>query len=246
MAHIKLNNFHADFPIYNASSRSVKQRTMQFMTGGAIAKDSSQRTIVRALNDITLDIHEGERVALLGHNGAGKSTLLRVFSGVYAPTIGNIDIEGKIGSLIDINLGIDTESTGRQNIYMRGILLGLKKSDIDEKIDEIIEFSELGDYIDLPIRTYSSGMQMRLSFSIATALKSDILLMDEWLSVGDAHFHVKAEQKLKQIVNEAKIIIIATHSIQTALENCQRGILLEAGKVKADGAIQEVIDYWQN
>lgn len=242
MAHIKLQNFNAYFPIYNANARSLKQNVMRMVTGGAVSADSSGVVVIKALDGITLEINEGERVALLGHNGAGKSTLLRVLSGVYEPSSGEIDISGSIGSLIDINLGIDPEATGRQNIFIRGTLLGLRKKQIEEKMDEIIQFSELGQFIDLPLRTYSTGMHMRLAFSASTIMKPEILLMDEWLSVGDGDFNIKADKKLNEIVDGAKIMVMATHSKERILASCTRAIWLEHGKVKMDGKAKDIVE----
>lgn len=170
-------------------------------------------------------------MGLSGHNGSGKSTLLRVLAGVYEPTSGSIDVRGRIASLLDISIGMDGESSGIENIYLRGILLGLSKKEIQRKVDEIVDFSELGDFIDLPIRTYSSGMWMRLAFSIATSIDADILLMDEWLSVGDADFVKKAEERLRHIVKKTPIIVIASHSLEVLNEVCNRRITLEGGRI---------------
>lgn len=245
MAFIELKDFYAEFPIYNAHSRSIKQNVMRIATGGIVGEDSKGHTVIKALEGINLRIEEGERVALLGHNGAGKSTLLRVLSGVYAPTRGDIKIDGNVGSLIDISLGIDPEATGRQNIYIRGTMLGLRRSDVDRKINAIIEFSELGEFIDLPLRTYSTGMHMRLAFSASMMVQPDILLMDEWLSVGDEGFNQKADQRLNETVGASKIMVMATHSRERVLASCTRAIWLEHGQVRADGSVEQVIgEYW--
>ena len=175
-----------------------------------------------------------------GHNGAGKSTLLRVLSGVYEPSFGAVKVDGAVGSLIDISLGIDLEATGRENIYLRGSLLGLSTKQILSKYDEIVEFSELGDFIDLPLRTYSSGMHLRLAFAVSTILNPEILLMDEWLSVGDEGFRQKAELRLNEIVQATKILIIATHSKDLILKTCNRALWLEHGKVRMDGCAKSV------
>lgn len=235
MASVELNNVSVDFAIYNANARSLKQRLLKVATGGQIAADSDGRVVVRALSGINLRLRDGDRVGLLGHNGAGKSTLLRVLSGVYVPTSGVARIDGHAGSLIDISLGIDPEATGRENIYVRGGLLGMSKKEINDRIDEIIEFSELGDFIDMPLRTYSTGMHMRLAFSVSTIVKPEILIMDEWLSVGDEGFKQKAEDRMKDLVQSTNILIIATHSRHLAEQTCNRLIWLEHGKIRSDG-----------
>ena len=187
MAGIIFNHVSIDFPIFNTKNRSLKNKVMQAATGGKVSF-GAEGTIIRSLEDVSFKIREGDRVGLIGHNGAGKSTLLRAISGVYAPTYGSAEIIGDVGSLVDISLGIDGEATGRENVYIRGALLGLCKKEIDDKFDEIVEFSELGQFIDMPVRTYSSGMQLRLAFAVATIIRPEILLMDEWLSVGDCSF----------------------------------------------------------
>lgn len=240
MASIEFKNVCVDFPIYNASSRSFKKRLIQVATGGQVDSDHQGRLIVRAIDEMSLTLRDGDCLGLLGHNGSGKSTLLRLLSGVYAPTSGTAKITGEIGSLIDISLGIDSEATGRENIYIRGALLGMKKSEVSSKMDEIIEFSQIGDFIDLPVRTYSSGMQLRLAFSVSTIVKPEILLMDEWLSVGDEGFQKKAEARLKDLVKSTNILVIATHSKDMILKTCNKVIWLEHGKVRMQGSPQEV------
>ena len=196
--------------------------------------------LVKALTEISFSLHEGDKVALLGHNGAGKSTMLRALGRVYAPTKGTAEITGAIGSLIDISLGINPEATGRENIYIRGQLLGLTKQEISDKFAEIVEFAELGDFIEVPVRTYSSGMHLRLAFAVSTVVRPEILLMDEWLSVGDADFQHKAEARLRDLVSGTKILVIATHSRELVESVCNRAIWLEHGQIKMDGPVVEV------
>lgn len=177
----------------------------------------------------------GECWSIIGRNGAGKSTLLRLLSSVYEPSSGTAVIKGEIGSLIDISLGTDPEATGRENIFLRGGILGMTKSEIAEKLDEIIEFSELGDFVDMPIRTYSSGMHLRLAFAVSTTIKPEILLMDEWLSVGDEGFKHKAEIRMNELVKSTNILVIASHSRELVMHTCNRVLWLEHGKIKMDG-----------
>ncbi|KPG86012.1 ABC transporter ATP-binding protein [Pseudomonas sp. RIT-PI-o] len=235
MSLIEFKNVCVDFPIYNANGRSLKKRLMQVATGGQLGADQQGRVIVRALEDLTFTLRDGDRVGLLGHNGAGKSTLLRLLSSVYEPSSGTAVIKGEIGSLIDISLGTDPEATGRENIFLRGGVLGMTKSEIAEKLDEIIEFSELGDFVDMPIRTYSSGMHLRLAFAVSTTIKPEILLMDEWLSVGDEGFKHKAEIRMNELVKSTNILVIASHSRELVMHTCNRVLWLEHGKIKMDG-----------
>jgi lipopolysaccharide transport system ATP-binding protein len=200
--------------------------------------------VVRPLEDLTFSLADGARLGLVGHNGAGKSTLLRLLSGVYVPSHGTAHIEGEIGSLIDISLGIDSEASGRENIYLRGALLGMTKAQMNGMIDEIIAFSELGDFIDMPLRTYSSGMHLRLAFSVSTMVRPEILLMDEWLSVGDQGFTHKAEARLAELVQSTNILVIASHSRDLIQKTCNRVLWLEHGKIRLDGTPEEVLPHY--
>ena len=240
MAKITFENVSVEFPIFNANGRSLTSRLLEVATGGRLDKDPSGRVLVKALQGINFEISDGERVGLLGHNGAGKSTMLRVLSRVYAPQVGSAKIDGKVTSLIDISLGINPEATGRENVFVRGALLGLTRNEIAEKFSEIVEFSELGDFIEMPVRTYSSGMHLRLAFAVSTVLKPEILLMDEWLSVGDENFRNKAEERLTNLVDSAKILVIASHSRELIEKTCTRAIWLEHGQVKLDGDAKSV------
>ena len=244
MAHIIFEHVNVDFPIYNARNRSLKNTVMQAATGGKVSF-GAEGTVIRSLEDVTFQIHEGERVGIVGHNGAGKSTLLRALSNVYAPTAGRAEVVGEIGSLVDIGLGIDGEATGRENIFIRGALLGLKKSEIESHFDEIVEFSELGEFINMPVRTYSSGMHLRLAFAVATIIRPEILLMDEWLSVGDASFNEKAELRLNNLVKSSRILVIASHSRELIEKTCNRALWFEHGHLKMDSDPESVCKaYW--
>ena len=244
MAHIAFNHVNVDFPIYNANNRSLKNTVLQAATGGRVSF-GVDHTIVRSLDDVTFEIKDGDRVGLIGHNGAGKSTLLRTLGKVYTPTAGEAIIKGKIGSLVDISLGIDPEATGLENIMIRAALLGLTKIEIKEKLSEIIEFSELGPFINMPVRTYSSGMHLRLAFAVATVIRPEILLMDEWLSVGDMAFNLKAEARLQELVRSSRILIIASHSRDLIQKICNRAMWFEHGKLKMNGSPFEVCQaYW--
>ena len=244
MAHIEFRDVSIDFPIYNASGRSLKKRLMQVATGGQLGADEQGRVVVRALENLNFLVNDGDRVALVGHNGAGKSTLLRLLSGVYRPSSGVASVEGEVGSLIDISLGIDPEASGRENIFFRGALLGMTKAQIKEQLDSIIEFSELGDFIDMPVRTYSTGMHLRLAFAVSTVVRPNILLMDEWLSVGDEGFKQKAEVRLRELVQATNILVIASHSRELITATCNRAIWLEHGKIRMVGDASDICDQY--
>lgn len=242
MVRLTLENVGIDYPIYHTSSRSIRKHlAVRSLVGGRISMGaSSSVTVVQGLRDITLDLKPGDRLGLVGHNGAGKTTLLRVLSGIYYPTIGTITCVGKRMPLTDITVGQDDEATGYQMIQLRGLLLGLSQAEIEAKVDEIAEFSELGEFLDFPIRTYSSGMALRLFFSIATSITADILLMDEWIAAGDEAFMKKANARLQALVDQAHIIVIASHSRATLQRICNRGVLLEGGRIKHSGSLEEV------
>ena len=234
MATIKFTNVCVDFPIYNANSRSLKAKLTQIATGGQLDAGPQGRVVVRAIDNMSFSFKDGDRVGLLGHNGAGKSTLLRLLGRVYEPSSGTASIKGTLGSLIDISLGIDHEATGRENIYFRGGLLGMTKAEIKQQLEAIIDFSELGNFIDMPLRTYSSGMHLRLAFSVSTILRPEILLMDEWLSVGDEGFKHKAEERMSELVQSTNILVIASHSREIIEKTCNRVLWLEHGKIRMD------------
>jgi lipopolysaccharide transport system ATP-binding protein len=224
-----MNKVCVDFPIYNTTGRSLKNQLMQAATGGRMGSNEKGRVVVRALQNIFLDLKEGDRLGVVGHNGAGKSTLLRVISGVYEPIEGSLDIKGRVTSMIDLGLGMDGEATGIENIYLRGALLGFNRQWLSSKVSDIVDFAGLGDFIRMPLRTYSTGMQMRLAFSISTLVQPEILLMDEWLTVGDAEFQEKAQQRLHEIVKKSSILVIATHSPELVAKVCNRTIRLDRG-----------------
>ncbi|WP_226383476.1 ABC transporter ATP-binding protein [Burkholderia mayonis] len=231
---ITARDISVEFPIYENSHRSLKKTVLNLTTGGRIGQDSGRHAIVQALSSLSFTFEHGERVGLVGHNGSGKTTLLRTLSGVYAPVRGELKVQGKIASLLDVSMGLDPDATGFENIYLRGILDGLKPANIRSKIDEIADFSELGDYLNLPVRTYSSGMMLRLAFAISTSVEADILIMDEWLSVGDAEFSQKAAKRIEALVGQASILVLASHDPDLVARVCTRKISMEHGHIVAD------------
>lgn len=245
MTYIRLQNVSIDIPIYSGSSRLLKSHVLNILSGGRVSSKSEGRPEFRALNSISLDIKSGDRIGVIGSNGAGKSTLLRVLSGVYAPTSGSVSISGSIGSLIDLSLGIDPDLSGIENIYMRGLLLGLSKDKIEQHLDFIIDFTEIGAFIEMPLRTYSTGMQMRLAFAVSTALRPDILLMDEWLSVGDESFQKKAVHRMNEMIVNTKILILASHSLDLIRATCTKAIWLNRGNVEIFDDVQLVLNKYK-
>jgi len=212
----------------------MKNAVLRATTGGRIARDSANHTYIRSLDMLRFEIEAGERVGLIGHNGSGKTTLLRALSGVYAPTSGTLDVAGRVASLLDISLGMDPDATGYENILMRGIVMGMGPKKMLAKIDEIAEFTDLGEYLNMPLRSYSSGMQMRLAFAVSTCIEAEILLMDEWISVGDADFQDKAADRLNNLIKTTPILVIATHSPELVRKVCTRKIQLEHGRIIQD------------
>jgi ABC-type polysaccharide/polyol phosphate transport system ATPase subunit len=241
VAEIRLDSVTVDFPIYNAKARSLKNSLVYRGTGGHIGRDAGNRVCVRALENICFQIKHGDRVGLVGGNGAGKTTLLRVLAGVYEPTIGNVFRKGKVASLFDISLGLDPESTGYENIMLRGLFLGLTPRQVHERTEEIADFTELGDYLAMPVRTYSTGMMLRLAFAVCTSISADILLMDEWLTAGDAAFVEKAERRLESLVDRSSILVLASHSVALLKEVCSTAILLDGGRAIIHGSVDDVL-----
>jgi ABC-type polysaccharide/polyol phosphate transport system ATPase subunit len=241
---IKLTNVSIDFPVYQAGARSMKKQLLAIATGGQIMRDARDSLIVRSLSDVNLHIGKGERVALLGHNGSGKSTLLRTLAGVYRPTSGSIRTCGRIGTLIDTFIGIDMDATGVENIIARGLCLGMTMKEIDSRIDEVADFAELGAFLELPMRTYSAGMQTRLAFSISTLIKPDILLLDEGIGTGDVNFIAKAQARLLSFANSAGILVFASHDISMSRKLCERAVVLVHGRVVFDGKLEEGFAYY--
>lgn len=240
MPHIDAQNVTIEFPLYHHNARSLKKRLLAGATR-RVKQDAESRVVVAALSGLNFTIGKGERVALIGPNGAGKTTLLRTIAGIYEPVGGRLLVEGTIGSLIDPAAGMDHLLTGRENIVLRGLYGGQTRADGRAMADEIAEFSGLGEFIDLPIRGYSAGMNLRLAFAMATAISPEILLMDEWFLAGDANFMAKAEDRLTRLVTGADILIIATHSMEIVRKWCTRAIKLDAGRIVADGPVDEVL-----
>jgi len=245
MAFIELQSVTLDLPIFDVQGRSLKKQVLNMGRRNRIAEGNDGVIVVRALDDVSFRFERGDRVGLIGHNGAGKSTLLRAMAGIYPPTAGTLSRDGKVVPLLDIGLGMDENSTGMQNIRLRGLLLGMSDAEIRSKQRDIAEFCELGDYLDLPIRTYSSGMKVRLAFAVSTAVDAEILLLDEVMGVGDASFMHKAEARLADLHSRAEIVVLAMHSNSEIRKVCNKVLWMERGRVRAFGPTEEVVSAYE-
>ena len=231
---IEIRNMYKDFKLVYDKPTTLKERICFWKTTKVQKR--------QVLKNINLDIKKGETVALIGTNGSGKSTLLKLMTKILYPNKGTLETHGKLTSLLELGAGFHPDFTGREIIYFNAAIFGLTRQEIDKRIDEIIEFSELGDFIDNPVRTYSSGMYMRLAFSIAINVDAEILLIDEILAVGDQHFQDKCFAKLKEMKKSEKTIVIVTHSLGQVRELCNRAIWIYNGEVRMDGTPNEVVD----
>ncbi len=200
---------------------------------------------VQALSDISFSLKEGDRLAIVGRNGSGKTTLLQILAGIISPSEGRLVSCGRITSLININIGIQAEATGHRNITLRGLASGYSPKQVEEKRQEIADFSELGDFLGMPMESYSAGMRMRLTFAIATAFNPEVLILDEWLSAGDASFKKRATERMQEFVAKAGILVLASHSRQLILENCATGIWLDGGRIQAAGPVEDVLKEYE-
>lgn len=241
MASLVARGLSVDFPIYHGNSRSLKRHVFA-RASGRLQKDDKSRIVVNALRDISLDLRSGDRLGLIGGNGAGKTTLLRTLAGIYEPVHGRIEIEGRVGALLDANLGMNYDLTGRENIALRGLYNGFRRGQIDQLEEDVEAFAELGDFLDLPMRFYSAGMTVRLGFALATAIKPEVLLMDEWLLAGDAAFMEKASIRLETVVRQAEVLVLSSHAPGIILNWSTRVIRMDQGRIVDDGPPQEVMD----
>jgi ABC-type polysaccharide/polyol phosphate transport system ATPase subunit len=237
MAGIQLENVSLTFTVRQQGRITLKE----FLVLRMFRRSVNPVIKVRALHDVSLEIKEGERVGIIGHNGAGKSTLLKTLAGVYPPSRGVVNVEGRISSLFDLALGFEADASGWENIYYRGYLQGETPRSVRAKMQGIADFSELGDFLNMPVRYYSAGMLVRLAFSIATAIEPEILLVDEVFGAGDMAFQDKARQRMREMMNKARLIVMVSHDLPSLQSLCERGIWLDHGRLRLDGPITEVI-----
>lgn len=237
---IRLENISLTFPGQGAQSLRENLAAFVKRTGPVVGRGA-----VTALRDLDVEIRRGERVGIIGLNGAGKTTLLKVMCGIYPPTTGKVTVEGDIACLFEIATGFEMEATGWENIITRGLLIGLTRKEIRERTKEIADFTELGDALGRPVKTYSAGMFIRLAFAVSTSMLPDVLLLDEVVAAGDQHFQEKATKRLQAMVEHASILVLVSHSMQTVLANCGRVIWIEAGRVRMDGPAKEVVEAYQ-
>jgi ABC-type polysaccharide/polyol phosphate transport system ATPase subunit len=229
------------FPIYSLGGRSLKRQILDISTGGRISRGHNNLVVVEALSDVSIDLKEGDRVGIIGHNGAGKTTLLRILSGVYEPSHGSVSIYGKTAALFDLALGMEGEATGHENIILRGLFNGMSLSEIKSYAPSIAEFCGLGDYLQMPMRTYSSGMALRLAFAVATCKQPEVILLDEWISTLDDEFMQKAKKRLHEMTEKSKVLVMASHQIDLLKDLCNKAMFMEHGKLIAFGPIDEVL-----
>jgi homopolymeric O-antigen transport system ATP-binding protein len=241
MGSIDVAGVSIDFPLYHGSARSLKKTVMAAASLGRLGEDSQHRVVVRALRDISFRLGPGERLGLIGANGAGKTTLLRTLAGIYEPVEGRVRVRGRLNALLDPNLAMNPDLTGRENIMLRGLFGGLSKPEIRWLEEDVQQFADLGEFMDLPLRIYSAGMTIRLGFALTTAIRPQVLLMDEWFLAGDLRFMDKARARLEEMVRGAEILVLSSHQHAVVAEWCTRLIWLDQGRIKADGEPADVL-----
>jgi homopolymeric O-antigen transport system ATP-binding protein len=240
MAHLRLENVSLKYPIYNTHARSLRSRIVSMATGGVARVARARMVEIEALRAINLELHDGDRLGLIGPNGAGKSTLLKVLAGLYHPTEGTVDRAGRTETLFNLSL-LDMEASGFDNIRLLIAIRGIGGPESEGVIRRIAEFSELEGYLDLPVRTYSSGMLARLGFSLATAIEPEILLVDEVLGAGDQYFLKKAVKRLEEMSERSRILVLASHSLEMLRQFCNRGVIMRRGQILESGPIRDVV-----
>ena len=237
---VEVRDLHVTFPLYHGSARTLR-RTLARVANARFEQDSQQRMVVQALRGISFSLAPGDRLGLVGGNGAGKTTLLRALAGIYEPVAGRVTVRGEINALLDTNLGMNVELTGRENITLRGLHAGLSPKRIRSVEEDVQTFAELGSFLDMPVRTYSSGMVVRLGFALATSIRPRVLLMDEWFLAGDTNFMLKAQGRLEQLVRQAEILVISTHQIDVISAWCTRVLWMDQGTIRMEGSPDEVL-----
>jgi ABC-type polysaccharide/polyol phosphate transport system ATPase subunit len=241
MSSIRLENVNVSYPVLQDHYKSICRALLRMVSGGTLYKAEMRIKEVHALKDIAFELRDGDRVGLVGHNGAGKSTLLRTIGGFIQPDRGDLVVQGKISSLFSVNGGLDIDQTGHDNIFRMGRLFGIHRKEMRAHVGEIEEFSELGHFLAMPVRAYSDGMKIRLGLAVATCLHPDILLLDETINAGDAHFLERAILRLQKLYERANIIVMASHSASIMQRLCNKAIWLDHGQVRQVGPVEEVL-----
>lgn len=244
MALIELDDVCLQLPVFEDSDFSFRRRLLHLLKMGK--NDPKINGSISALKNISLTIKDGESVGLVGLNGAGKTTMLKLLAGIYSASSGNLQVQGTCSTIFDLSLGMDIEASGYENLFIAGYMLGLSRSQINERIEELIDFTELGEAIKRPLRTYSSGMRVRLAFAIITSFRSDIMLIDEIIGVGDVRFLKKASERIQQLMNTSKIVVLASHAEFVLKDFCKKGLLIHKGCVVMQGSIDSVIDAYNS
>lgn len=232
MAQLIFDNVTLKYPIYNTKSQSIRNHLIRVGTGGKVSAEAGNNILVTALSNVSFKLNDGDSVGLIGHNGAGKTTLLRTMAGIYSPTEGTIISTGHINTIIETGAGIDPELSGYENIIRMGLLLGSTYKEITARIPDIENFTELGNFLQIPVRTYSAGMIMRLMFAVATSVSPEILLIDELFDTGDAAFQKKANSRMQELIKSAKIFVFASHNLELIKKYCNRIFKLEHGIIQ--------------
>ena len=241
---IDTHNACVDFPIFDASSRSLKKAFLG-KAGGTIGVNESNLVTIEALRDITLSLRDGDRVGLVGHNGAGKSTLLRLLAGIYEPTRGSAVVRGRVAPVFDLGVGMDPEISGYENIIIRGLFLGMTRKQMMDRMEDIADFTELGEYLNMPLRTYSTGMRVRLAMGVVTSIDPEILLLDEGIGAVDAEFMTKARIRLQKLVSRSGILVFASHSNDFLAQLCNTAMWIDHGEIRQRGSIEEVVGAYE-
>ncbi len=240
MASIDVHNLHILFPLYHGTARSLR-KTVAAAASVRLREDRQRRMVVHALRGLTFSLGPGERLGLVGGNGAGKTTLLRSLAGIYEPIVGHVKVRGELHTLLDTNQGMNSDLTGRENIGLRGLYAGLNARAIRTLEEDVQDFAELGGFLDMPVRTYSSGMVVRLGFALATSIRPQVLLMDEWFLAGDTAFMIKARARLEELVRQAEILVISTHQPEIIAAWCTTVLWMDQGAIRLEGPPEIVL-----
>jgi lipopolysaccharide transport system ATP-binding protein len=240
---ITLSGVTLDYQLYSVRAKSLRNAVLSMAVGGKLMAAQNDVTVVRALSGVSFKLDEGDRLGLVGHNGSGKTSLLKVLAGVYEPTGGQLEVKGRISSMLSMSVGLDPEASGLQNIKNLMMMQMLSRREIERRLPEIMAFSELGAFVHMPFKTYSAGMMARLTFSVATSVDADVLIMDEWISAGDAEFQHKARERMAGVVDKARIVVIASHDMNTVTRVCNKVMAMDSGRPTFYGSTEDWLEW---